>query len=99
MIDELAAEYPDHALIHYGKGELALLSDDTETAIAEFKTAIEKAPHSDIAVIALGDYYVAQGFNDDAITLWEGFLAENQYNQNVTRSLKNLKGDAEATEE
>lgn len=99
MIDELATEYPDHALIHYGKGELALLNDDTETAIAEFKAAIEKSPHSDIAVIALGDYYVSQGFNDDAIALWEGFLAENQYNQNVTRSLKKLKGDAEETEE
>ena len=99
MIDELATEYPDHALIHYGKGELALLNDDTETAIAEFKAAIEKFPHSDIAVIALGDYYVSQGFNDDAIALWEGFLAENQYNQNVTRSLKKLKGDAEETEE
>lgn len=99
MIDELAAEYPDHALIHYGRGELALLNEDTETAVAEFKTAIEKAPHADTAVIALGDYYVSQGFNDDAIALWEGFLAENQYNQNVTRHLKKLKGDAETDAE
>ena len=99
MIDELAAEYPDHALIHYGRGELALLNEDTETATAEFKTAIEKAPHSDLAVTALGDYYVSQGFNDDAIALWEDFLAENQYNQNVTRRLKKLKGDAETDAE
>ncbi len=99
MIDELAVGYPDNALIHYGKAELALLDDDTETAIAEFKTAIEKAPRSDIPVLALGDYYVSQGFNDDAIALWESFLAENQYNQNVTRSLKKLKGDAEGTGE
>ena len=99
MIDELADGYPDHALIHYGRAELARLNDDAETTIVEFKAAIEKAPHSDIAVIALGDYYVSQGFNDDAIALWEGFLAENQYNQNVTRSLKKLKGDAEGTGE
>ena len=99
MIDELAAEYPEHALVHYGRAELALLNGDTETAVAEFKAAIEKDPRSDIAVIALGDYYVSQGFNDDAIALWEGFLADNQYNQNVTRSLKSLKGDAEETEE
>lgn len=99
MINELAAEYPEHALIHYGRGELALLNGDTETAVAEFKAAIEKDPRSDIAVIALGDYYVSQGFNDDAIALWEGFLADNQYNQNVTRSLKKLKGDPEETEE
>ena len=99
IIDELATEYPEHALIPYGRGELALLNGDAETAVAEFKTSIEKNKHSDVAVIALGNYYVSQGYNDDAISLWEGFLADNQYNQNVTRSLKKLKGDAEKTEE
>ena len=95
MIDELAAEYPEHALIPYGKGELALLNGDSETAVAEFKAAIEKNPVSDIALIALGEYYVSQGYNDDAITLWEGYLAINQYNQNVRRRLKKLKGEDE----
>ena len=99
MIDELAAEYPEHALIAYGRGELALLNGDTETAVAEFKAAIEKNKNSDIPVVALGDYYVSQGYNDDAIALWEGFLVDNQYNQNVRRSLKKLKGDAEAPKE
>ena len=99
IIDELAAAYPEHALIPYGRGELALLNGDTETAVTEFKAAIEKNPNADIPVIALGDYYVSQGYNDDAIALWEGFLADNRYNQNVTRSLKKLKGDAEAPEE
>ena len=93
MIDELAAEYPEHALIPYGRGELALLDGDAETAVAEFKAAIEKNPLSDIPLLALGEYYVSQGFNDDAITLWEGYLAENQYNQSVRRSLKKLKGE------
>ena len=99
IIDELAAEYPEHALIPYGKGELALLKGDTETAVAQFKAAIEKNPNADIPIIALGDYYVSQGYNDDAIALWEGFLTNNQYNQNVRRSLKKLKGDAEEPKE
>ena len=99
LIDEVAAAYPEHALIHYGRGELALLNGDTETAVTEFKAAIEKNPHIDIPVIALGDYYVSQGYNDDAIALWEGFLAENQYNQNIRRSLEKLKGDTEETQE
>ena len=99
VIEELAAEYPEHVLIPYGRGELALLNGDTETAVAEFKAAIEKNPHADIPVIALGDYYISQGYNDDAIALWEGFLADNPYNQNVQRSLKKLKGDTEKTEE
>ncbi len=93
MIDELAAEYPEHALIPYGRGELALLDGDAETAVAEFKASIEKNPLSDIPLLALGEYYISQGFNDDAITLWEGYLAENQYNQSVRRSLKKLKGE------
>ena len=94
MIDELAVEYPDHALVPYGRGELALLGGDTETAVAEFKASIEKNPISDIALIALGEYYVSQGYNDDAIALWEGYLATNQYNQNVRRHLRKLKGKA-----
>ena len=94
IIDELAAEYPEHALVPYGRGELALLSGDTETAVAQFKASIEKNPNSDIPVIALGNYYVSQGYNDDAIVLWEGFLADNQYNRNVQRSLKALKSEA-----
>ena len=93
MIDELAAEYPDHALIPYGRGELALLNDDAETAVAEFKASMEKNPLSDIPLIALGDYYLSQGFDDDAIALWEGYLAENQYNQQVRRKLNKLKGE------
>ena len=93
MIDELAAAYPDHALIPYGRGELALLDGDAETAIAEFKASIEKNPLSDIPLMALGNYYVSQGFNDDAIALWEDYLAKNQYNQNVRRSLEKLKGE------
>ena len=99
LIDDVAAEYPEHALIHYGRGELALLNGDTETAVTEFKAAIAKNPHADIPVIALGDYYVSQGYNDDAIALWESFLVENQYNQNVRRSLEKLKGDTEETQE
>ena len=94
LIDELAAEYPEHALIPYGRGELALLGGDTETAVAQFKASIEKNQHSDIPVVALGNYYVSQGYNDDAIALWEGFLADNQYNRNVQRSLKALKSEA-----
>ena len=93
MIDELAAEYPEHALIPYGRGELALLDGDAETAVAEFKASIEKNPLSDISLIALGEYYVSQGFNDDAITLWEDYLAKNLYNQKVRRSLNKLKGE------
>lgn len=93
MVDELAVEYPEHALIPYGRGELALLNGDSDTAVVEFRASIEKNPVADTAVIALGDYYISQGYNDDAIALWEGYLTNNQYNQNVRRRLTKLKGE------
>ena len=57
-IDALAAEYPEHALIAYGRGQLALLEGDADAAVAAFKESIEKDPHADVAQIALGEYYV-----------------------------------------
>ncbi len=98
MLDELAAEFPEHALIPYGRGEIALLNGDADTAVAAFKESIEKAPLSDIPLIALGDYYLSQGYNDDAIALWEEFLKTNQYNQNVQRRLKKLQKSSETEE-
>lgn len=98
MVDELAAEFPEHALIPYGRGEIALLNGDADTAVAAFKESIEKAPLSDIPLIALGDYYLSQGYNDDAIALWEEFLKTNQYNQNVQRRLKKLQKSSENEE-
>lgn len=98
MIDELAAEFPEHALIPYGRGEISLLNGDADTAVAAFKESIEKAPLSDIPLIALGDYYLSQGYNDDAIALWEEFLKTNQYNQNVQRRLKKLQKSSENEE-
>ena len=98
MIEQLAAEFPEHALIPYGQGEIALLNGDADTAIAAFKESMQKAPLSDIPLIALGDYYISQGYNDDAITLWEEFLKTNQYNQNLQRRLKKLKDSSQDEE-
>ena len=90
-VDTLATEYPEHELIPYGKGELAALKGDETAAIAAFKESIEKNPKSDIAVIALGDFYISRGYNDDAIALWEGYLVQNKYNAAVRDRLKKLK--------
>ena len=91
LIDTFASEYPDHPLIPYAKAEIALLKGDEKVAVAAFKEAIEKDPASDIPVIALGDYYVSQGYNDEAITLWETFLEKDKYNAKVIGRLKPLK--------
>ena len=60
QIDALAAEHPNHPLISYGHGQMALLKGDIETAITNFEIAIEKDPASDAAPIALGEYYLSQ---------------------------------------
>ncbi len=95
LIDSLTADYTDHSLLAYAKGEILLIKGDEQGAIDAFKEAIEKAPNSDIPVIALGDYYVSKGYNDEAITLWEGYLEKDKYNAKIMRRLKPLKGSSE----
>ena len=91
IFDTLAVEYPDHALIPYGNGQLALLKGDTDAAIAEFKASMEKDPKSQAAPIALGEYYVSQGYIDKTEALWSGFLKTNPRNRVVRQRLGNLK--------
>ena len=95
-LDTLATEYPDHALVPYGKGQLALLKGDTDTAIAEFKASMEKDPKSHAAPIALGEYYISQGNSDEAEALWSEFLKRNHRNRVMRQRLGTLKQQLEA---
>ena len=94
MIDALITEYPEHSLIPYGQGQLALLKGEMGTALAAFKASMEKDPHSDIVPLALGEYYLSQGFADDAVALWEEFIKTNpnpNHHHRVQRHLKAAK--------
>ena len=91
ILNTLVAEYPDHALIPYGNGQLARLKGDADTAIAAFKVSMEKDPKSHPAVIALGEYYISQGHIDEAEALWSGFLKNNPRNRVVRQRLGILK--------
>ena len=95
LIDTFTGEYPEHPLVPYAKGEIALLKGDEKVAVDAFKAAIEKDPRLDIPVIALGDYYVSKGYNDEAIALWENYLEKDRYNAKVLRRLKPLKANDE----
>ncbi len=97
ILDTLAVEFPDHPLIPYGNGQLALLKSDADTAIAEFKASMEKDPMFHAAPIALGEYYISQGYIDDAETLWTEFLKNNSRNRVVRQRLGMLKQQIEAT--
>ncbi len=99
LMDTVTAEYPDHPLVPYGQGALALLRGDTEAAIAAFNESIEKGPHSDTAPIALGEYYLSVGNMEDAVAVWEKFLEKNRHNQNVLRRLNKLKKESGASSE
>ena len=96
IFDALATEYPDHSLTSYGNGQLALLKGDTDTAIAAFKASMEKDPKSHAALIALGEYYLSQGYIDDAKALWSGFLKANPRNRVVRQRLGTLNRQLEA---
>ena len=96
IFNALAAEYPDHPLTSYGNGQLALLKGDIDTTIAEFKISMEKDPKSHAAPIALGEYYLSQGYIDDAKALWSGFLKTNPRNRVVRQRLATLNRQLEA---
>lgn len=98
LIDTLTTEYPEHTLLPYAKGEIALIKGDEQVAVDAFKEAIEKDPRSDIPVIALGDYYVSKGYNDEAKALWELYLETDKYNSKVMRRLTLMKENSESEE-
>ena len=91
LLETLSTKYPDHTLLPYAKGEIALLKGEEDAAVAAFKEAIEMNPKSNIPVLALGDYYVSKGYNDEAASLWEEFLEQNRNNAEVLRRLKSIK--------
>ena len=97
ILDTLVVEYPDHPLIPYGNGQMALLKGDTDTAIAEFKASIEKEPLFHAAAIALGEYYISQGYADEAEALWSSSLKNNSRNRVVRQRLGMLKKQLEET--
>ena len=95
IFNTLSTEYPNHALISYGNGQLALIKGDADTAIAEFKASMEKDPKSHPPVMALGEYYISQGNTDEAEALWSEFLKINHRNRMVRQRLAILKRQLE----
>ena len=90
ILDTLAYEYPNHPLILYGHGQLAALKGDMDTAIAAFKASIEQDPSFYAAPIVLGEYYLSQGYTDEAIALWQKSLRVNPLNRVVRHRLHEL---------
>ena len=90
IMDTLAAEYPNHPLIPYGRGQLAAIEGDMDTAITAFKSSIEQDPSFYAAPIALGEYYLSQGYTEEAIALWKKSLRANPLNRVVRHRLHKL---------
>ena len=93
-VDTLAIEYPEHPLILYGQGQLAMLKGEADTALVAFKASMDKDPYSDTVPLALGEYYLSQGFADEAVTLWEEFIKatpDPNRHYRVQRRLKAVK--------
>ena len=94
IIDALISEYPEHALILYGQGQLAMLKGEVDAALFAFKASIEKNSYLDTVPLALGEYYLSQGFADDAVALWEQFIKTNpnpNHHHRVQLRLKAVK--------
>ena len=53
--------------------------------------------HNAIAApIALGEYYISQGYTDEAMALWTQFLKTNPRNRVVRQRLSQLKKQVES---
>ena len=96
IIDTLAAEYPDHPLIPYGKGQLDFLKGNVDASVASFKASIEKDSSFYAAPIALGEYYLSQENSDAAIAVWEGVIKTHPENRRVRYHLNKLKHELKA---
>ena len=79
IIDALAVEYPEHSLTLYGRGQLALLKGEEDTALTAFEASMAKDPYSDTVPLALGEYYLSRGFAAQAIAIWEEFIRANPH--------------------
>ena len=90
QMDELAAQNPDHAIIHYGLGELALMEDDAETAIAEFQKSIEIENFLEPNLV-LGEYYISQENKEEALKLWENYTKKNYRDRTMRNRVKALQ--------
>ena len=90
ILDTLASEYPNHPLIPYGHGQLAALKGDMDTATTAFKASIEQDPSFYAAPIALGEYYLSQGYTEETIALWKKSLRANPLNRVVRHRLHEL---------
>ena len=91
IINTLAAEYPDHPLIPYGKGQLDFFKGNAAASIASFKASIEKDSSFYAAPIALGEYYLSQENPDAAMAVWEGVIKTHPENREVRHHLNKLK--------
>ena len=98
IINALASEYPNHPLISYGNGQLALLKGDLNASIAFFKASIEKDSSFYAAPIALGEYYLSQKNPDAAMAVWEEAIKNNPENRRVRYHLNRLKRELKARE-
>lgn len=90
QMDELTAQNPDHAIIHYGLGEFALMQGDTATAIAEFQKSIELENFLE-PNLALGEYYISQGNKEEALKLWEAYTTKNYTDRTMRNRVEALK--------
>jgi len=94
-INELAADNPDAAAIHYGLGDVALIQGKTEEGIAELKKAVELSPWLFEPNFLLGEYYIAQGNKAEALEIWDAYLKKNRTDKMMRGRVRELRKELE----
>lgn len=91
VIQALAEINPNHAMLDYAKGRIAIFNQDSEGAISAFTTALEKNPRLGVAAAGLSDVYFQLDNPADAISVLEQYLTKNRYDREVRKKLHALK--------
>jgi predicted Zn-dependent protease len=94
LLEQAAALAPKSAGIHCNLGLAYQNSGNMPKALAEFKVALELAPHMPEATLNLAGCYQSIGANTDAIKWYTTYLSENvdeQQRQQITDIISALK--------
>lgn len=90
-LNKLIQENPNSDLAYYGLGEIAILENNSEAAIENFKKAIALKADQTQANLALGNLYLNTGKKEEAVKLWEAYLAKNPNDEIVKGKLEEAK--------
>ena len=97
--DALAAANPDSPVIDLGNGYFAQLASDPDAAVTAYTAALGKQPGFRDAALALGEYYLGVGKEQQALDTWQTYLKAARGDRDIWSRSKALEKKLQAAAE